>query len=282
MEFIALDVETANPDLASICQIGLVTFCDSQVVEEWETFVDPQDDFDSCNVAVHGITEAHVAGSPTYTEVANILAAKLSGKVVVHHGSFDRTAITQASQLHDILPPSCTWLDTTRVVRRAWKECSQRDFGLAPVARMLGLTFQHHRAVEDARTAGEILLQAVNHTGLTLEDWQARVKKPIDEQAHIIAQSGRLEGPLHGEVVVFTGALSIPRAEAARLAAEAGCDVAEGVTKHTTLLVVGDQDVRKLAGRAKSSKHIKTESLIAKGSAIRILRESDFRAMIIT
>ena len=58
-----------------------------------------------------------------------------------------------------------------------------------------------------------------------------------------------------------------------------GCSVASGVTKTTTLLVVGDQDLDKLGGKDKSSKHIKAEGLIARGQAIRILKESDFMSM---
>ena len=67
-------------------------------------------------------------------------------------------------------------------------------------------------------------------------------------------------------MLVFTGALSIPRHEAADAAAAAGCRVDDSVTKHTTLLVVGDQDLRVLNGHEKSSKHRKAEMLIAKGS----------------
>jgi DNA polymerase-3 subunit epsilon len=80
---------------------------------------------------------------------------------------------------------------------------------------------------------------------------------------------------------VFTGALSMPRREAADLAARAGCEVDGGVTKDTTLLIVGDQDVTRLApGESKSSKHLKAEALIAKGQPIRILRESDFLQLV--
>jgi len=85
---------------------------------------------------------------------------------------------------------------------------------------------------------------------------------------------------LYGDVVVFTGALEIPRREAAALSASIGCTVASGVTKKTTLLVVGDQDVTKLAGKAKSSKHLKAEQLIAKGQEIRIIKESDFKELV--
>ena len=60
------------------------------------------------------------------------------------------------------------------------------------------------------------------------------------------------------------------------MAASAGCDVESGVTQKITLLVVGDQDLRKLAGHQKSSKHRKAEKLIVAGQQIRILGERDF------
>ena len=72
----------------------------------------------------------------------------------------------------------------------------------------------------------------------------------------------------------------MPRRQASEMAAGAGCEVADGVTKHTTLLVVGDQDIRVLNGHDKSSKHRKAEELIAKGLPIRILTESDFASMV--
>ena len=82
------------------------------------------------------------------------------------------------------------------------------------------------------------------------------------------------------EVVVFTGSLVMVRSQAADVAAKMGCTVANAVTQKTTLLVVGDQDVDRLEGKDKSSKHIKAEGLIAKGQLIRILKESDFMGMV--
>ena len=40
--------------------------------------------------------------------------------------------------------------------------------------------------------------------------------------------------------------------------------------------------IRRLAGKTKSEKHLKAEALIAKGRAIRIIAESDFRAIVAT
>lgn len=85
-----------------------------------------------------------------------------------------------------------------------------------------------------------------------------------------------MEGALYGETIVFTGALSIPRREAADMAAKAGCDVTNSVTKKVTMLVIGTQDKDKLGGYEKSSKHRKAETMIEKGLDIQILSEVDF------
>jgi DNA polymerase-3 subunit epsilon len=62
----------------------------------------------------------------------------------------------------------------------------------------------------------------------------------------------------------------------AKLVVTAGFAVSESVNKSTTILVVGDQEIRRLADYGKSSKHRKAEDLISKGHPIRILGESDF------
>jgi DNA polymerase-3 subunit epsilon len=79
---------------------------------------------------------------------------------------------------------------------------------------------------------------------------------------------------------VFTGALELPRRQTADIAASAGWAVEDGVTKKTTILVIGDQDVNKLAGHEKRAKHRKAEALIGKGLSIRILRETDFKRLV--
>jgi DNA polymerase III subunit epsilon len=40
MELIAIDVETANADMASICQIGTARFANGILVDEWKLYVD--------------------------------------------------------------------------------------------------------------------------------------------------------------------------------------------------------------------------------------------------
>lgn len=278
MKFTALDVETANADLASICQLGIVAFEAGEIRERWESLVNPEDEFDGMNVSIHGITEEKVKGAPTFPQVCEEVRGRLAGRVVVTHTHFDVTAVSRVCEKYSLAPMGCQWLDTAKVVRRAWPEFAREGYGLKPVAKKLGIVFDHHNAAEDARAAGEILARAIKDTGVPLEDWFERIRRPMSPAN--ISLEGNPEGVLYGETIVFTGALQITRGEAASLAAAAGCTVAPGVNAKTTLLVVGDQDVRALNGHEKSSKHRKAEQLISKGQPIRVLRESDFKYLL--
>lgn len=284
MDFVAIDVETANADMASICQIGLAKYKNGVLVEEWSSLVDPEDYFDSINIYIHGITEKDVLGKPTFPEVDIQLANHLNGAVCVSHTHFDRVSINRALEKYGLHSFNTTWLDSARVTRRAWKEFAWSGYGLANVCNKIGYEFKHHDALEDAKASGRVLLAAIEKTGLDIAAWLKRVNQPIDpsnvSSKAAISREGNPEGEFYGEVMVFTGALEIPRREAADLAAGIGCKVTAGVTKKTTLLVVGDQDISRLAGKEKSSKHIKAEQLIQKGQSIRILKESDFKELV--
>lgn len=281
MNFVAIDVETANPDFASICQVGVAAFRDGTLHDTWESLVDPEDYFDEMNVAVHGIDERAIRGAPKWQTVDELLAPWLQGHVVASHTPFDRAALSRACEKNGLPPHNCIWLDTARVVRRAWPAFAQKGYGLGNVTKHLNIRFQHHNAKEDARAAGEVLLRAMAETGFTVEQWIDRTAKPINLlSTATVSRLGNPDGPLFGEKLVFTGALSMPRRDAADLAATAGCEVDSGVTKHTTVLVVGDQDIVRLSGHEKSSKHRKAEALMAQGQSIRIIGESDFRRLL--
>ena len=283
MKFVAIDVETANADMASICQVGIAKFSDGQLVEEWASLVDPGDYFDDINIAIHGITEEDVTGSPTFPEIRDQVARFLTAEICVCHTHFDRVSLDQVSTKYRLEGINTVWLDSARVARRAWTDCAWRGYGLVKVCEKIGYKFRNHDALEDAKASGQILLAAIEATGLDLEGWLKRVKQPIDPaNSHRNSEIITREGKFYGEVLVFTGALEIPRREAADMAATVGCRVAQGVTKETTLLVVGDQDVSKLRGREKSSKHRKAEQLISKGQTIRIVKESDFKELVRT
>ena len=283
MDFVSVDVETANSDMASICQIGIAVFENGTIVDEWVTLVDPDDYFDGINVSIHGISKRDVKGAPKFSGVAKKINDYFKDNLIISHGSFDRTSLLKAFTKCDETLLFDSWLDTCRVTRRAWPQFSKSGYGLANVCKTIGYVFEHHDALADAKAAGAVLIEAIKLTNIDLDDWPKRVNQPIvpgsSSVGTAINREGNPEGDLFGEVVVFTGSLMMVRSEAANLASKMGCSVASGVTKTTTLLVVGDQDLDKLGGKDKSSKHIKAEGLIARGQAIRILKESDFMSM---
>lgn len=277
MRFVAIDLETANPRMSSICQIGIVVFEGGKEVAAEVRLVDPQEYFDPYCVAVHGITADQVRGAQCFGDLHEWLCHYTRGEIVVCHTHFDRVALAQACGRSGLTPLPCNWLDTAKVARRAWSEFSQSGYGLANLARHFDIRFQHHDALHDARTAGLILLKAIQETGLDPAEWITRCHSSGSPSSDAsIRREGDGDGPLVGESIVFTGSLDISRREAAELAHEAGAAVESGVTKHTTLLVVGDQDVARLNGADKSSKHRRAEKLIEEGQPIRILGEADF------
>ncbi len=284
MNFIAIDLETANADMGSICQIGIAVFSGGQLVSEWSSLVNPETYFDDVNISIHGIEPHMVVGQLTLPAVAEKVRTLMLDTVSVCHTHFDRIALQRAFDRYRLQPVATTWLDSARVVRRTWKDLAWSGYGLKNVCDKIGYQFKHHDALEDAKAAGYVLLAAFKESQLDMDAWLHRVGQPIDptraSYGAAVHRDGNPEGDLYGEVLVFTGALELPRAEAADLAALAGCEVTPNVTKKTTILVVGDQDVTKLAGHEKSSKHRKAEELALTGKPIRIIRESDFKELV--
>ena len=121
---------------------------------------------------------------------------------------------------------------------------------------IFNLKFKHPDALEDAKATAQIVLLACENSGLDIEGWLQQVKKlifsaphqytPLKKTGNKYQRQGNIKGPLYGETIVFSGALSVPRSEAANLATNAGCDVGINVTQKTTMLVIGTQDMIKL------------------------------------
>jgi DNA polymerase III epsilon subunit-like protein len=144
LDFVAVDVECANPDLASICQIGVATVQAGEIVDTWSQYVDPEDHFHPMNIRIHGVDEITASGSPTFDEVFAELDERLSG-IVVSHSLFDRASITRAAEKCGLRLDGREWLDSARIARRAWPDkYARRGCGLANVATDLGIAFDHH------------------------------------------------------------------------------------------------------------------------------------------
>ncbi|CAI0851962.1 DNA polymerase III polC-type [Serratia fonticola] len=276
-EYIAIDVETANPNLASICQIGAARFSHGECVDKFVILINPNDYFDDFNISVHGIYSEDVKNSPAFPNAYNKLLEFIGNGIVVSHTGFDKSALSQACRKHGLDFFNNEWVDTARVARRVWDFCRDKGYGLKKLCKKFKISLDHHDALSDACASGEILSKAINDSGLSLQELMDRVKKPI---INVELVDSNPDGDLYGECIVFTGTLSVTRREAENMAAHAGCTIHESVKKTTNILVVGDVDLSKLAGFEKSSKHRKAEELISQGADIRIISESNFNVLV--
>lgn len=281
--FVVVDVETANADLSAICQIGMAVFDNGKLIDTFESLVNPCAHFDWFNVSVHGIDEAAVADAQAIDDLAPIIHQYLSKGVVCSYGSFDKTALLRA--LGDV--PS-TWLDITKVVRRTWGKFAYKGYGLANMCDHLGIALEHHDALSDAKAAGQVLLEAMRISGLSLDDTIALAngapprtkKRTLASAAPHDGAKPNPDGEYFGDTIVFTGTLSIVRAKACAQACVKGFAVSSKVSGKTNYLVKGLSDPIKLCGKDKSQKEMKALELIKQGQEIVFLSEHDFFKMI--
>ncbi len=139
MDFIAIDVETANSDMASICQIGIAKFVNGILLEEWVSLLNPEDYFHFINIDIHGIDENDVVNAPKFSDILDKLKYFMDGSICVCHTHFDRVSIAKAFQKYSIQPLNITWLDSARVARRAWGEFAWSGYGLVNVCKKSGM-----------------------------------------------------------------------------------------------------------------------------------------------
>ena len=136
-DFVVVDVETACSRVSSICQIGIVGFKDGVEMFEYETLVDPRDEFHAFNTRIHGIAAHHVVGQPSFADIHATVTAHLSGRTTVAHSYFDKGALAAACRVHDRPAIETTWLDSVRVAKRAWPDLANHKLG--QLARYLGI-----------------------------------------------------------------------------------------------------------------------------------------------
>lgn len=170
--FFALDVETANNDRGSICQVGVACVRPDDSIETWVTLVNPRTRHWVFS-GLHGITDDMVQGAPTIDAVISALDGLLQGQTVYQHSGFDRSAVRAACQHQGREEPAWDWQDSVSVARRAWPELKGNGgHGLASLKEHLGLRFEHHDAGEDARAAAEVVLLAERGVQAHREDFE--------------------------------------------------------------------------------------------------------------
>jgi len=304
LDFVALDVETANHRRGSICAIGLVVVRGGQITERHAWLVRPApalDWFDSINTALHGIGPADVVAAPTFAASLQRLVAVIGDlPVVTHNAAFDIGALRDACDAADVAWPSLRYACSLVMARRALPLISYR---LPMVASALGVEMlSHHDAAADAEAAARIVLviaaqrrvasldalaaQLLVLLGQVSPDaWQGchRTYAPGSGGRPLPPETNRDADPGHclfGQVMVFTGALSLRREDAWAQVAALGAIPESDVSKRTNILVIGGGFTGSDPADFDTGKAARAAAKRAKGQNIEVLSEADLLTLL--
>ncbi len=165
-EFVAIDFETATGSPFSACQIGLVTMRNGQIIDEYESLIQPPDNkYLYWNTKIHGILPEDTVQSPNFLQLAETILPKLENKTIVaHNASFDFKVLQKTMEYYNLdfkdYDISKKWDCTLKIYRKK----GHRRNNLKACCDRHDIQLQHHDALSDAR--GCALLYHRHHESL--------------------------------------------------------------------------------------------------------------------
>ena len=149
---VAVDVETPNGKVPSICQIGLVVAEFGDIVKTESILVNPETWFDDFNIAVHGILPSDVEDAPTFPALWPRIAPFFADSVVVaHNAAFDLGVITGTLERYGIPVPDITYACTVQMARRRFSRETYGSYRLDTLCAAFDIPLEnHHDALCDA------------------------------------------------------------------------------------------------------------------------------------
>ncbi len=156
--YVVVDVETtgSRPGIGRVIEIGAVKMQGHRIVGEWQSLIDPGRSIPGFITRLTGITNAMVAGSPGFADVADEFTAFMGdGVFAAHNVAFDygfiRSEFTRIDRTFRY-PKFCTCAG----MRRYYP--GQASYGLGPLSEAFRVALDnHHRALDDARAAAALL-----------------------------------------------------------------------------------------------------------------------------
>ena len=171
MMFYSFSVQSAKLDRSSICQIAICKFENGELVDTWQSYIDPEDYFHPRFTAVHGITAKHVYRQPTFPEVYHVLRERFENNIVVHHYPFDRLALQGSFDRHGLNSFEVKWVDSAKFAKKALGKKYYGGYNLGSLTLILGIEFQHHDALEDSIACGKILIETNRCLNFDFNEW---------------------------------------------------------------------------------------------------------------
>ncbi len=191
--FVVIDLETTGgaPHLgAAITEIGAVKIKAGEVIQEFNTFVNPEHPVPLYITELTGINDLMLAGAPTTYEVfpslMEFLGDHQSTVLVAQNAPFDLSFLKYAASISKFPWPNFPVLDTAIIARKVLSRDEVPNCRLGTLAEFFGTsTTPNHRALDDARATVDVFHGLLERLGsldiYTLEElmnFGKRVKRP--------------------------------------------------------------------------------------------------------
>ncbi|MBT9134963.1 MAG: putative ATP-dependent helicase DinG [Firmicutes bacterium] len=158
--FSVVDVETTglSAERDRVTEVAIVHVQADKIFRTYATLVNPGRPIPPFIQQMTGITDAMVAGAPTFAEVAQIISANLAGTVfVAHNVRFDHGFLkAEFARANHAFPP-LTLVDTVALARQGLRGLP--NYRLETLCEHLGLVAGRHRALGDATVAAHLLIK---------------------------------------------------------------------------------------------------------------------------
>lgn len=160
-EFAAIDFETANRHMASVCSVGVVVVRDGEIRDRIYHLIRPRPNYYSdFNTRIHGLAYHDTIEAESFPEVWEEITPAITGlPLVAHNSPFDEGCLRAAFDLYGIPYPGYEFHCTVRASRRAFGRLLP-NHKLNTVAAHCGFDLRnHHHALADAEACAVIAMQ---------------------------------------------------------------------------------------------------------------------------
>jgi DNA polymerase-3 subunit epsilon len=157
--FAAIDFETANEQLTSVCSVGIVIVKEGTIVDKFYRLIRPEPDYYSYwNTHIHGITAKDTDKAPVFPLIWKEAEKRINGlPLIAHNKAFDENCLKAVFKTYCMDYPDYDFHCTLQVARKLFKNLSNHK--LNTVAAYCGYKLeQHHHALADAEACAMIAL----------------------------------------------------------------------------------------------------------------------------